>query len=151
MSKSELHIRTAQAADLTSILAVYREAGLASRGSLSAGEAVTIFTRMQGYPNYKVYAAELQGRIVGTFELAILDNLANAGRPSGLVEDVAVLPSFQRQGIGKEMMRFAMDRCRDNKCYKMALSSNERRAAAHRFYESLGFTRHGFSYAVQLH
>jgi GNAT superfamily N-acetyltransferase len=142
-------IREATPADLLHILAVYREARLAKRGSLSLEEATSIHAKMKRYPNYKVYVAEIKGQIVGTFELLIIDNLANGGRPSGLVEDVAVLPSFQGQGIGKEMMRFAMNRCKEHRCYKMALSSNETRTDAHRFYESLGFSRHGFSYRIE--
>jgi hypothetical protein len=46
------------------------------------------------------------------------------------------------------MMRFALDRCCEAGCYKMALSSNLRRPAAHRFYESLGFARHGYSFSI---
>ena len=34
-------------------------------------------------------------------------------------------------------------------CYKMALSSNLKREAAHRFYDSLGFGRHGYSFLIE--
>ena len=55
-------------------------------------------------------------------------------------------PEWQARGVGKAMMRFARARCRKAGCYKLALSSNLKRAAAHRFYESLGFEKHGFSF-----
>jgi GNAT superfamily N-acetyltransferase len=67
-----------------------------------------------------------------------------------VVEDVAVAPSRQGQGIGRAMMAHAIEECRKAGCYKLALSSNVKRAAAHKFYESLGFERHGYSYAVFL-
>jgi predicted GNAT family acetyltransferase len=38
---------------------------------------------------------------------------------------------------------------REAGCYKMALSSNVKRAAAHAFYESLGFERHGYSFVIR--
>jgi GNAT superfamily N-acetyltransferase len=79
-----------------------------------------------------------------------LDNLAHGCQPSGVVEDVAVHPARQGQGIGRQMMYFAMQRCRDAGCYKLALSSNLKREEAHRFYESLGFERHGYSFQVLL-
>jgi GNAT superfamily N-acetyltransferase len=79
-----------------------------------------------------------------------MDNLANNGIPSGIVEDVAVLPAFQGKGIGRQMMHFAINCCKEKGYYKMMLSSNELRTNAHKFYESLGFTRHGFSYRVEL-
>jgi GNAT superfamily N-acetyltransferase len=148
--KVNVRIRKAREADLEQVLDVYREAGLAVRGSLSPQTARGVFERMSSYPNYTVYVAELDGRICGTFALLIMDNLANGGMPSGVVEDVAVSSAFQGQGIGKAMMRFAMDECRRNRCYKMTLSSNAMRTEAHRFYESLGFVRHGYSYRVEL-
>ena len=44
------------------------------------------------------------------------------------------------------MMAYAGELCRAKKCYKLALSSNRNRKAAHRFYESLGMAWHGYSY-----
>jgi GNAT superfamily N-acetyltransferase len=61
-----------------------------------------------------------------------------------------VAPAFQRHGIGKAMMQFAVDRCREEGCYKLMLSSNAKREDAHAFYESLGFVRHGFSFRIDL-
>jgi len=144
------HIREAITEDLQSVLRIYREAGLATRGDLDIAGAVATHSRIKTYPNYRVYVAETEGQIVGTFELLIMDNLANGGAPSGIVEDVAVLPSFQGRGVGKQMMDFALNLCRDHGCYKMTLSSNEIRSDAHAFYEALGFQRHGFSYRVEL-
>jgi GNAT superfamily N-acetyltransferase len=66
------------------------------------------------------------------------------------VEDVAVDPRYQGQGIGRAMMQHALALCREAGCYKLALSSNLKRQDAHRFYESLRFERHGYSYAVFL-
>ena len=65
------------------------------------------------------------------------------------VEDVAVLPDRQGQGIGKAMMAFALERCREAGCYKMALSSNLKRGPAHAFYDALGFERHGYSFVIR--
>ena len=143
-------IREANAEDLQSVLRVYRESGLDAGQNPSPSESAAILERIERYPNYKVFVAETDGQIVGTFALLIMDNLAHKGTRSGLVEAVGVLPSFQGKGIGKEMMQFAMNRCKEHGCYKMTLSSNEVRTDAHKFYESLGFTRHGFSYRVGL-
>jgi len=145
-----IHIREAKLADLEDVLRVYKDAGLETRGSLSIQTARGIFEKMTTYPSYRVHIAEVDGIICGTFALLIMDNLANGGMPSGIVEDVAVARSFQGQGVGKAMMRFAMEECKRSACYKMTLSCNEMREQAHKFYESLGFTRHGFSDRVGL-
>ena len=96
------------------------------------------------------YVAMLGGSIVGTFALLIMDNLAHMGAPSGVLEDVVVHRDWRGKGVGKQMVQFAMDRCGERGCYKLALSSNLKRKAAHRFYDDLGFQRHGYSFVVQL-
>jgi ribosomal protein S18 acetylase RimI-like enzyme len=77
-----------------------------------------------------------------------MDNIGHLGTPSAVVEDVAVAPACQGRGIGRRMMAHALDLARAKGCYKLALSSNLKREAAHGFYESLGFEKHGFSFRV---
>jgi GNAT superfamily N-acetyltransferase len=145
----ELNIREAFINDLPKILNLY--AIVLDKGEvLSLGQAEILFKKMQTYPNYKVYVAENEGDIVGTFALIIMDNLAHQGTPSGVVEDVAVLTELQGKGIGKMMMKFAMEQCKEAGCYKLVLSSNVKRKEAHAFYESLDFEKHGFSFGVNI-
>jgi GNAT superfamily N-acetyltransferase len=59
---------------------------------------------------------------VGTFALLIMDNLGHLGTPSAIIEDVAVDPTLQGQGIGRQMMRHALQLAAANGCYKAALS-----------------------------
>ena len=146
-SNVNLEIRAATEADLPSILALYVEVEDHGR-VLSIEQARSIYARMRSYPDYTVYVATLGESIVGTFALLIMDNLM--GAPSGVVEDVVVQGYWRGKGVGKQMMRFAMDRCRERGCYKLALSSNLKREAAHRFYDGLGFRRHGYSFVMEL-
>jgi len=159
MTQATPEIRPATEADLPAILALYAEIELGGSGTrldagaspaLSVARAERVFERIRRYPNYTVYVAVAEGQVIGTFALLIMDNLAHDGAPSGIVEDVVVHPSRQGQGIGKQMMLFAMDQCRSAGCYKLVLSSNLVRERAHQFYEGLGFTRHGYSFVVSL-
>ncbi len=135
--------------DLPQILNLY--ATVLDKGeTLSIEQAEELFEKMLAYPNYQIFIAKVDDQVVGTFALLIMDNLAHVGTPSGVVEDVVVSEAFQGQGIGKEMMAFAMNRCRQFGCYKMVLSSNLKRIEAHQFYENLGFEKHGFSYRINL-
>ena len=144
-----LEIRAATEADLPSILALYVE--VEDDGPVpSIEEARSIFARTKNYPDYTIYVAVLDGSIIGTFELLIMDNLAHMGAPSGVLEDVVVHRDWRGKGVGKQMVKFAMDRCREKGCYKLALSSNLKREAAHRFYDGLGFQRHGYSFVSVL-
>lgn len=146
-----LEIRPAQRADLAAILALHAELEFdAERAVLDLPAAEKLFDRIASYPNYKLYVAASEKNIVGTFALLVMDNLAHLGAPSGIVEDVVVKPALQGQGIGKRMMQFAMERCRQAGCYKLMLSSNAKREQAHQFYENLGFEKHGYSFLISL-
>jgi GNAT superfamily N-acetyltransferase len=143
-------IREATEADVGGILELYAQPGVDDGAMLPLDEARRLFAKFKTYPDYCIYVAVDGDEIVGTFAMAIMDNLGHLGAPSALVEDVAVRPDRQGRGIGKQMMWFAMECARAARCYKLALSSNLKRDAAHAFYHSLGFQRHGHSFLVTL-
>lgn len=150
MTVPPLTIRPASKADLPEVLRLYAQPALDDGKVVTLPEAERIFDRMARYPAYQVYVAVAGDNIVGTFALLIMDNLGHLGTSSGVVEDVAVDPLIQGQGVGKTMMAYAIERCRERGCYKIVISSNFKRPKAHAFYESLGFERHGYSFRLML-
>jgi GNAT superfamily N-acetyltransferase len=145
-----LDVREATEADLADILSLYAQPDLDDGRVLTVEGARAIFRRMASYPDYRLWVATRDGDVVGTFALLIMDNLAHLGAPSGIVEDVVVRRGWRGRGVGRTMMRFAMERCRARGCYKLALSSHLARERAHEFYEALGFEQHGWSFAVNV-
>ncbi len=141
-------VREATAADLPAVLALYAQPELDAGAALPLAEAEAVFARMRAYPDYRLYVAELDGRVVGTFTLIVMENLSHCGASSGLVESVVVAAPHRGRGIGAVMMEHARRHCRARGCYKMALSSNTARGRAHAFYDRLGFERHGYSFRV---
>lgn len=146
----KVKIRTAKKEDLKAILDLLSELDIDNYKVLDLQSAEKILNRIQSYPNYNIYVAVINNEIIGTFELLIMDNLAHSGMPSGILEDVVVRPDFRGQGIGRKMMRFAIKECKKAKCYKLMLSSNIKRIHAHKFYESLNFKKHGYSYEIRI-
>lgn len=145
-----VEIREAAEPDLSDILRAYRESGIGGDAEFTLDEARAQFARLRDYPSYRVFIAAIGGVFAGTYALILLDNLNKRGRKAAVVEDVAVLPEFQGRGIGRAMMEHALGECRRAGCYKMTLSSNLTRTGAHRFYDALGFERHGYSFLVEL-
>jgi GNAT superfamily N-acetyltransferase len=144
-----LTIREATHADLPGVLALYAQPDMDDGHVLPLQDAESLFARFAQYPDYKVYVAEQDRQIVGTFALLIMDNLGHLGAPSAIVEDVVVDPALHGNGVGQAMMRFAMTKAYEKHCYKLVLSSNAKRERAHAFYEQLGFERHGYSFRVR--
>lgn len=145
---SEPTIREAQESDLPAVLELYADPEVDDGYFLPEEKAQRLFRKLKEYPYLKLFVAELDGQVVGTYELLIMDNLAHDGAPSGVVEDVVVAAAQRGRGIGRAMMRHAIEVCRGFGCYKVSLSSALFREAAHRFYDGLGFERHGYSFVV---
>jgi GNAT superfamily N-acetyltransferase len=151
MTGAGLSILAAERGDIPVLLTLYTAAGLDTRGPHDEAVAQGAWDRMRlAVPGVQVFIAWRAGVAVGTYTLFVLPLLAHAGAPEAVVEDVAVHPQAQGQGIGRALMAHAMELAREAGCYKLALSSNQRREAAHAFYERLGFARHGVSFAVEL-
>ena len=146
----DLYIREATEQDIPAILNLYRETRIDGENGFTVEEAEAHFASLKSYPYFRVFLAVIDQAVVGTYELTILDNMAKRGRKSSVVEDVAVHPDHQGHGIGRTMMQHALEQSRLARCYKLTLSSNLKREGAHLFYDSLGFTRHGYSFQIEL-
>jgi GNAT superfamily N-acetyltransferase len=145
-----LTIRKANRDDLKDILAIYAEPDIDNGNTLDLNSAEATLDKMNHYPDYTLYVAAINDKVVGSFALLIMDNLAHMGAPSAVVENVVVHSKWRGQGIGSEMIRFAMDKAKQAKCYKLALTCSINRDRAHKFYESLGFDKHGYSFLIRL-
>jgi GNAT superfamily N-acetyltransferase len=154
-----LLIREATEDDLPAVLALYAQPAMDNGKVLTLDEAKLLLAQFRQYPSYRLWVAceaasdassdaESGGEVVGTYALLVMHNLAHQGTPSAIVEDVVVSAHRQSQGIGQQMMQHAQQQARVAGCYKLVLSSNQKRERAHAFYESLGFQRHGFSFVI---
>jgi GNAT superfamily N-acetyltransferase len=150
MNITDIHLRDATARDVPDLLMLYEAAGLDRPGDNDPAAGATHWSALRKAGAQVLLATDAQGQAVGTLTLFVLPLLAHRAAPAALVEDVAVHPAMQGKGVGRLLVHEAMDRAQAAGCYKLALSSNERREAAHAFYDSLGFQRHGFSFVVPL-
>ncbi len=145
----EIKIRQAAKKDLPQMILLYRQPDMNGRKAASLKKAENIFLKAGKYPFYKVYAAVSGGEVVGTFCILIMNTISDNSK-AGVLEDFVVKKSWQRKGIGTKMIKFAIAVCRKKGCYKLALSSNLKRKGAHRFYKSLKFRKHGYSFAAKI-
>ena len=99
-------------------------------------------------PNQEMLVVEENGAPIGCFQLTYLPGLIRRGQWRGMIEVVHVAENHRNRGIGSEMMRWAIERCRERGCGMVQLTSNKKRTDAHRFYERLGFhkSHEGFKF-----
>ena len=135
--------------------AVVREAAAGDVGrlvELLAGGALTVqedasdlapyavaLDRICADPSSTVLVAEVDGEVVGTCQVFVLQHLQHRGGRCAEVESVHVAAERRGQGIGATLMAAAVEWARSAGCYRVQLTSNVARPEAHRFYERLGF------------
>lgn len=138
----QLEFRLAQIKDLERIVEMLVDDSLGkqreSSGSLPESYEVA-FNRIDADPNQELVVVEGEGRVVGVFQLTFIPYLTYQGSWRGQIEGVRVDASLRNQGVGQQMMEWAINRCRYRGCRLVQLTTDKRRPGAHRFYERLGF------------
>ncbi|MET8865646.1 GNAT family N-acetyltransferase [Nonomuraea sp. NPDC004580] len=100
--------------------------------------------------NEMIVLDEGDGTVLGCLQLTYIPGLGRHGQERALIEAVRVRADRRGAGLGRKLLTWAIDRARARGCTLVQLTSNKRRTAAHRFYDSLGFTRShdGFKLAL---
>ncbi len=100
---------------------------------------VKAFEEIAADKNNELIVAESGGEIVGTLQITFTPSISFQGGKRATVESVRVDAERRGQGIGKQLMLWAIERAREENCFAMQLTTNTDRKDAHRFYEDLGF------------
>lgn len=97
------------------------------------------FAAIDADANQLLVVGERDGRIIATMQLTFIPGLSRRGGWRAQLEGVRVASAARGDGIGEYLVRWAVDRARERGCAMLQLTSDNRRAEAHRFYERLGF------------
>ncbi len=148
-----LTYRAATPADLPFIIGlVVEDSVVATNDSIADAmhpDYVAALAEITADPNQEMLVVERDGEPVGCFQLSYIPGLMRHGMRRGQIELVHVAAARRNLGIGSEMMRWAVERCREKGCGLVQLTSNKlRTGSAHRFYTRLGFqqSHEGFKY-----
>jgi GNAT superfamily N-acetyltransferase len=135
---AEVIFREATIDDLPAILSLLADDDIArERGGYEADKSA--FLAIDADPRNELIVADRDGEIVGTCQLTFIPGLSRGGAERMTIEAVRVRADLRGAGIGRRLMTYALDRARSRGCTLAQLTTDKRRTAAHRFYESLGF------------
>ncbi|MEU2560467.1 GNAT family N-acetyltransferase [Streptomyces longispororuber] len=136
-------MRPAQPADLESILRLLAQDAIlevpVETGPPVPQYYVDAFARISADPGQLLAVAEVQGEVVGTFQVSFIPYLLWRGGLVAQIESVRVAEHLRGQRVGEQMMRWAVEQARSRGCARVQLSTHKTRDRAHRFYERLGF------------
>jgi GNAT superfamily N-acetyltransferase len=134
-------IRRAIEKDVPRIMELYHQLSLEPEKYKAAPlyDCMKVFHKMSQHPGFMLLVAEEIGLVVGTTVMAVLPGFAHGTSPFAIVEYVVVDDKYRSKGIGKLIMKSVISLAKEAGCYKVVLTSDNRRERAHKFYKSLGF------------
>ena len=138
---TEVIFREAVRADLPDVLALLADDVLGRTRDRPEVDAAyeRAFVDLAADPRNHLIVADDGGELVGCFQLTYIPGLGRHGAERALIESVRVRADRRGRGLGRTMMRWAIDRARERGCALVQLTTDKRRADAHRFYRDLGF------------
>ncbi|MFG1884272.1 GNAT family N-acetyltransferase [Micromonospora sp. NPDC049102] len=138
---SDMIFREADRADLPAVIALLADDVLGkARDFTQVDEAYErAFADISADPRNVLIVAEQAGELVGCLQVTYIPGLGRHGAERALVESVRVRSDRRGQGLGRELMVWAIDQARQRGCALVQLTTDKSRTDAHRFYLSLGF------------
>jgi GNAT superfamily N-acetyltransferase len=150
---SNLSIRPARRSDISALIALF-VADDFGHGDTMDAEALPLyeaaFDRIELSGNDDLYVAEMGGEVVGTFQTTLIVTMTGRGVATLRIEAVQTRADMRGKGIGERMMRFAIEKGRQAGVRVVHLTSNLKRADAHRFYRRLGFEQSHAGFKMNL-
>lgn len=98
------------------------------------------FDEIAADPSHRLVVAERNSEVVGTLQISLIPGLLRFGMKRAMLENVHIRADQRGNGLGSEMVLWAIDQARAAGCGMVQLTSNKVRIDAHRFYSKLGFT-----------
>ncbi len=134
-------IRTATRADLDAIVGLIVDDMLGGSRDVPAVDAAyeKAFADIEADPRNEMIVGEDDGVVVACLQITYIPGLGRHGAERSLIEMVRVSSERRGQGLGQELMTWAIEQAKARGCGLVQLTSDKRRADAHRFYERLGF------------
>lgn len=145
MTASYVVFRRARREDLPDLVGLLADDELGgTRELITEGDEVDetysrAFDAVNADDRQLLIVAELGGAVVGTLQLSFIPNLTLQGAERAQIEGVRVHRDHRGSGLGRQMVGWAIEQARSRGCGMVQLTTNKKRADAHRFYESLGF------------
>lgn len=135
-------IRRATAAEVDPIVAMLADDPLgATREKPGDPAYLEAFEVIDADPHqYLAVAVSDSGEVVGTLQLTFTSGLSRLGMTRATVEAVRVRSDQRGNGLGEQLVRWAVEEARARGCGVVQLTTDASRVDAHRFYERLGFT-----------
>jgi len=138
---TDLITRKAKPADASALCELYHK-HLTSRPPKEAQdmqawqEKIGVFEKD---PHYHLLLGEVDGSVVSSVTLIVIENLTRNQRPYALIENVVTHADYRGKGYAAKLIAAASSIAKQLDCYKVMLMTGSKEGSTLNFYERCGF------------
>ncbi|MGV0104398.1 GNAT family N-acetyltransferase [Nostoc sp. DSM 114160] len=141
MPKPIITVRLITRDELPQLLALYKHLNPVDAPLPTDDVLQSIWDGILHDPRLYYIVADVDNQLVATCNLTIVPNLTRGARPYGIIENVVTHLDFRQQGLGTQVLHYALTLAWQQQCYKVMLLSGSKREKTLHFYENAGFKR----------
>jgi len=153
----EILFRRAQQSDLTDIVRLLADDPLA--GDLESEQDVATglllpyeqaWHEISASEDNEILVATDTAQVIAVLQLTFIPSLTLRGSRRAQIEGVRVASKYRGQGVGTQLVEWAIERAKTKNCRLVQLTMDRRREQAGEFYKRLGFvaTHEGFKQEI---
>lgn len=141
-----MNIRLAQESDYEKVIELYNLFVGSDRYSQHNSDS---FKKVLKNNNNFIFVATDTDKIIGFATFSIRD-VVRYPKPIAELDELFVSENYRKHGIGKLLMNEIEKKAKELDCYRLFIESHYEHKAAHKFYESLGYTNYGYHFIKNL-
>lgn len=131
-------IREAKSDDFTRVMELYAQLHPTDT-VLDDGSDRAVFDEILATPNLYLFVLEENETLNSTCYLNLIPNITRQASPYCIIENVVTDGSARNRGLGKNIIKYALQFAWNRGCYKAMLMTGSTRESTHNFYKSCGF------------
>jgi len=134
-------IRKAQPADAKELKILYFEhlTRFPPKEEQDMEEWARLLQKFSEDDNMYLLVAEVDGKVVSTVQMGIIESLTHNIRPFAVIENVVTLAEYRNRGYASALLEKATEIAREHRCYKISLETGSNRESTLNFYKKNGF------------
>ena len=135
---TDLVIRAAEPADLPALQGLYRHL-IPEDERCPDDKAAEILEKLRSFEGSAILLGFLGDALVASCTVIVIPNLTRGGTPYALIENVVTDTRHRNRGLGKAILKAAVNRAWAAGCYKAMLMTGSKKPSTLAFYEAAGF------------
>jgi len=148
---NDVLVREAVESDLPAIGELIKELveAMEDKQGTDVHSAIRNCQALLNHANSHILIAEARGSVVGFVNFTVRQTILHPGS-SGLIDELVVSKPHRGKGIGRQLMRGAIKRCKQLGCCEVEVSTEKTNHRAKKFYGEWGFKERGILFELDL-